>query len=147
MYDAQILEHIVTFLPKSDLLECTFVNTTWEQEARKYLPGVYRVLLIPPHVSDNGYQKTITLKNASTEREGFADFIAKNGPHVRTLEAIIYHQNPAWNKYLSKLFPNLYSLKLNVSFIENNALHEILLSESKEARNLVDPLAVKITRI
>ncbi|XP_035701287.1 uncharacterized protein LOC118433461 isoform X2 [Folsomia candida] len=83
-------------------------------------------MLIRPNVR---YQKLIGYDNFSTLSTGFGDFIAKNGPYVRTLDVILYLQNPAWNKYLSKLFPNLHSLKLNVSFTKNISFREILLPE------------------
>ncbi|XP_035711076.1 uncharacterized protein LOC118436667 [Folsomia candida] len=120
----EILRKIATFLPNSDLLTCTLINTTWEAEVRHRLLTLHRLSLTPENIIDS--DKIITTRgNHPTNIDlhqfpnlsSCADFIYKNAHRVKTLTIRFVFPDPTWLQYLhfvSQSFPNLTTLKLTL---------------------------------
>ncbi|XP_035702476.1 uncharacterized protein LOC118433998 [Folsomia candida] len=129
----EILAKIVTFLPNSDLISCTLINTAWEQEVRKRLHVVRRLVLTPTNlvkyeeVNTRGenFPRNIALydfKNLSFQGP-LASLIFKHGHKVKTLNIDFVLPNNKWPQYfesVAKAFPTLNSLKLNVSLTKED---------------------------
>lgn len=119
---------IATFLPKSDLLTCTLINTAWETEIRKRILALSR-WAITEHIIACSQNHLKVRKNCPRSIElfeldkyltvdAFVDFISENGHKIKTLETGLTLPNPAWPRYLESLsnsFPNMTSLVLNLT--------------------------------
>ncbi|OXA47545.1 uncharacterized protein LOC118437458 [Folsomia candida] len=119
----EILARITTFLPKSDLLSCTWINTTWEHEIRKRLLPLSRLFLTPQDLTQAHNIITTRGNCPHTFRLHKFEYIAQIreiicGHKVKILKTDFVLPNSSWSEHLeslAKTFPNLTTLKLCVS--------------------------------
>ncbi|XP_035713818.1 uncharacterized protein LOC110855949 isoform X2 [Folsomia candida] len=128
----EIATNIVTFLPKSDLISCTLINSAWEQEARKRLLFLSHFILDAENVAHHQEISSVRGNSArnigvvefpNLSREGpCGNFISTHGHKVNRLETRLLPPDVTWPQYfetLSNSFPNLTSVVLLIDNLDN----------------------------
>ncbi|OXA61414.1 uncharacterized protein LOC110841918 [Folsomia candida] len=126
----EIVANIVTFLPKSDLISCTLINSTWEQEARKRLLVQSQFILDAQNIAHHqeissvrgNYARNIgVVEFPNLSRQGpCGNFISTQGHKVKRLAALLLPPDVTWPQYfetLSNSFPNLTSVALAINHL------------------------------
>ncbi|OXA64488.1 uncharacterized protein LOC110850358 [Folsomia candida] len=124
----EIVANIVPFLPKSDLISCTLINSTWEQEARIPLLVLSQFLIDPQNITH--HQEISSVRGNSARNVGVVEFrnLSRGGPcgnfisaHGHKVNRLVTRLPPPdveWPQFfetLSNSFPNLTS----VAFVFN----------------------------
>ncbi|OXA62689.1 uncharacterized protein LOC110842374 [Folsomia candida] len=129
----QIVANIVTFLPKSDLISCTLINSTWEDEARLPLLFLSQFILdaqnIAHHeeistVRGNSARNIVVSEFPNLSREGpCGNFFSTHGHKVKRLETRLLQPDVKWSQFfeiLSNTFPNLTAVTLFIDHTTPN---------------------------
>ncbi|OXA47256.1 hypothetical protein Fcan01_18036 [Folsomia candida] len=120
-----ILAKVMPFLPPSDLVTCTFINTGWEIEARNRLLTQKWITLTPQNITDS--LNIINVRNNRPRNlyvttfeyscgPEVTHFLSNHGHHLINLKIhVSTHFDPKWPQYLEYLsthLPNLTKLRI-----------------------------------
>ncbi|OXA45091.1 uncharacterized protein LOC118438139 [Folsomia candida] len=139
----EILAKIATFLPKSDLLSCTLINSTWETEVRKLLFDNVRIVLTPEKIFS--HKKIVPSPPFRGSSIGFfsfashlsghgpcANYVRNHGAIVKTITTSFFIKAEAFTlpkdlELVAKSFPNATTLELDVNFWSLGSTYESLI--------------------
>ncbi|OXA49755.1 hypothetical protein Fcan01_15975 [Folsomia candida] len=120
----EILAKVMTFLPKPDLITCTLVNSGFAAESRERLLSTESVVLnaidiLSMDIMERSCPQNVSIHEQMTPFPHIMNyFISNNGTKVKHLSTYLPLDGvtiPQYFHYLSTSFPNLTTLKMEVT--------------------------------